>query len=144
MKFSKNFERDYNWYYKYRHEFNFCGSLNPKHIAIPDINGNSAKEILYNIDTHGKNNGCCEPELLNELLLCKASINFMIKMWAESRADGTLPLVLFSKQQMFKEYNYVCNEFKNDIDIQQEFELLDWMVEAVEKQKYKFYKYETI
>lgn len=138
MKFSKNFERDYNWYYKYRFEFNFCGSLNPNHVPIPDENGKSAKEVLYNIDTYGKNIGCNESELLNELLLCKASINFMIKMWAETRAEGTLPLIFFSQKEAAEKYKTVFND--SIIDIHTEFELLDWMIAAVERQKYKFYK----
>jgi hypothetical protein len=140
MKFSKNFERDYNWYFKYRFKFDFCGSLNPNHTPIPDENGKTAKEALFSIDTYGKNIGCREPELLNELLLCKASINFMIKMWAETRAEGTLPLIMFSKREAFKRYEVPLTD---EPDIHEEFELIDWMIEAVEKQKYKFYKKST-
>jgi hypothetical protein len=44
----------------------------------------------------------------------------MIKEWAQDRAKGYLPKIEFEK--ITKEYN-----------------LLPWMVEAVEKQKYKFY-----
>jgi hypothetical protein len=42
-------------------------------------------------------------------------------MWAEDRAKGVLPKILF--EELIKE-----------------FELLDWIVEAVEKQKIKNYE----
>ena len=61
-----------------------------------------------------------EPELLNQILLCKASVNFNIKMWAEDRGKGCLGKL----------------EFQNII---KEYELLPWMVEAVENQKLKYY-----
>lgn len=138
MKYSKNFDRDYNWYFKYREEFNFCGSIEPKFKAIEDINGVGAKEALFSIDTHGKNIPTKEPLLLNELLLCKAGINFQIKQWAEGRAEGLLPLVEFSQKEAHLKYGIPIDN--NVLDIQHEYELLDWMIVAVENQKGKFYK----
>jgi hypothetical protein len=151
MKYSKGFERDYNFYLSVLDEFNFCGTLNPKFEAIP--NGTlSAKECFYFIESEGKNKPCSETELLNKLLLTKASINFQIKEWAQSRADGTLPLVEFSKRRAASEYpdtpinedctviEWVNNEPICHRDIETQYGLPEWVVNAVERQKYKFYK----
>ena len=60
-------------------------------------------------------------------------------MWAESRVDGTLPLCLFSQRIAKEKYsNYKFND--DIIDMETELELLPWMVEAVENQKFKFYE----
>jgi hypothetical protein len=121
MKFSKNFERDYNWYYKYRETFTFSGSMPRKIENSPS--GKSAKECFHLYDSQGKIAPCREPDLLSEILLCKESVNFQIKEWAQDRAIGYLPLV----------------EFETIIE---EYELLEWMVNAVERQKCKYYKIE--
>jgi hypothetical protein len=176
MKYSDNFERDYNWYLKYHKLFNFSGTMEdlptkkemnkrtyvvvyrsakkdnkwepfqilskapiksfPKEllikskgilyryktkivsekVAIPK-DKLSAKECFYNIDTNGVLYNCKEPALLKKLFKCKGSINFNIKMWAEDRWKGWLG--------------------KNEFDeIANELELLDWMVDAVEQQKF--------
>lgn len=116
MNYSKNFERDYNWYLKHKNEFKFCGTRIPKYTAISDNEGYSAKEVFYSIDSQGKNLKCREPELLNNLLLCKASINFHIKaLWSEGIKDGST--------KAFELIN--------------EFELLDWMVESLKNQVMK-------
>ena len=96
-KYSSNFERDYSFYLLNKDIFNFCGTLIPKHSAISNENGKTAKEVFYSIDSQGKNIPCKEPELLNELLLCKGGVNFQIKLWAEGRADGTLPGIEFEE-----------------------------------------------
>lgn len=58
---------------------------------------------------------CREPELLSELLMCKASVNFHIKMWA----DGMKREILFEK----------------DLDeIQQSYGCPDWVTTAVKNQ----------
>lgn len=118
-KYSKNFERDWNWYLKYKSVFIFDGAIN-REIKEDLINGKTAKECFYIFDSQGKMPPTKEKEILLQILKCKGSINFNIKMWAEDRAKGYLPKI----------------EFQNIIE---EFELLDWMVEAVEKQKYKYY-----
>jgi hypothetical protein len=112
-KYSDNFERDNKFYFENIKHFNFCGTLTPKFEAIEDVNGKNAKEVFYLIDSTGKNYPTCEPKLLNELLMCKASVNFHIKQWAEGRADGTLPF----------------SEFAGD------GEALEWKIEIV-KHKY--------
>ena len=124
-KYSSNFERDYSFYLLNKDIFNFCGTLIPKQSAISDENGKTAKEVFYSIDSQGKNIPCKEPELLNELLLCKGGVNFQIKLWAEGRADGTLPSIEFE-------------------EIMTEFSCPDWVWDAVERQKEKLYKQKGI
>ena len=120
MKYSENFERDYNVYVNNAENFKFCGTLKPKFEAIPK-GIKSAKEVFYTIDSRGINIPTAEPELLNDLLLCKASLNFHIKMWAEGRADATLP-------------------YWELLEIQKEFNLPDWVIVATERQKLKIKK----
>lgn len=137
MKYSKENERDYNFYFNNRSHFIFAGTFEPKHKAIFSETGVDAKQAFFSIDNNGKNIPTREPELLNELLLCKASVNFNIKMWAESRADGTLPLILFSKRKVRELYN---NDDDCGMDIETEFNLPSWVIEAVENQKGKYYE----
>lgn len=118
MKFSKNFERDWNWYFKYKDIFTFSGSPNKK-IEI-DLKY-SAKEAFYLYDSQGKTVGCVEPKLLQKIFKCKESVNFQIKEWSQDRAKGYLPKIEFNK-------------------IIEEYELLDWMAAAVERQKFKYVK----
>ena len=40
------------------------------------------------------------------------------------------------KKKDFEKYGLVFNDYKT---IQEEYELLDWMIDAVEKQKYQYY-----
>ena len=120
MKYSKNFDRDWNWYVKYKDDFTFSGSLNRK-LIIDFHKGKSAKECFFILDSQGKLNPTNEPELLNKVIKCKESINFQIKEYAQDRAKGYLPRIEFDK-------------------IIKEFELIEWMIKAVEKQKYKYYE----
>lgn len=114
-KYSQNFERDYNWYLKYKDIFVFDASArSDKVIHSPD--GKNAKECFFIFDSRGKIAPTSEPELLESIYKCKGSINFQIKEWAEDRSKGWLGY----------------NEFESII---KEFELLDWMVKAVENQK---------
>jgi hypothetical protein len=142
MKYSNNFERDYNWYIKWKDVFNFCGSDDENDKVIFDINGKSAKECFYLHDSTGKILPTLEPELLYSLYKCKGSINFHIKMWAESRGKFEMGSAEFSiegkkkKKKDFEKYGLVFNDYKT---IQEEYELLDWMIDAVEKQKYQYY-----
>lgn len=131
MKYSKNFERDYNFYLNSMGNFDFCGTLNPKFEAIP--NGTkSAKECFYFIDSEGKNYPTSEPELLNKLLLTKASVNFQIKEWAQGLADFTLPLYELSQK-------IAGTSFLDIRDIQTEYNLPDWVIKATYNQKWQFY-----
>ena len=86
MKYSENFERDYNWYLKYKDIFNFDGTSEylDKHnnsIFIEDNEkGLSAKECFYIYDSQGKVSSCREIELYKQIHKCKGSINFNIKI----------------------------------------------------------------
>jgi hypothetical protein len=152
IKYSKGFERDYNFYLKNLDEFNFCGTLNPKHAAIYSPTGMSARQCFYYIESQGKNKPCKEPELLNSLLLTKASVNFQIKEWAAGRADETLPLVEFSKRHMAKQYPdvsidenckvlaWVNNNPVYHRDIETQYGLPEWVIDATEKQKVKLWR----
>ena len=117
MKYSKSFERDYNFYYNNRNVFNFCGGQT-NYQAVPDEKGFSAKECLFSIDSNGRNIPCFEPELLNELLLCKASVNFNIKLWADGVKRGTLLSM-------------------DLLEIQQDYNCPIWVIEAVINQSKK-------
>lgn len=112
MKYSTNFERDYEWYLKYKHIFTFDGNVNTKDKVVFSETGKSAKECFYVFDSQGKIIPTNEPELLFELHKCKGSINFNIKMWVEGISEGT----------------FVISEFIN------EYELLQWMIKAIENQ----------
>jgi hypothetical protein len=119
MKYSKNFERDYTWYVNNSSIFTFDGHLSRE--VKYDEKGYSAKYCFYKFDSEGILPDTFEPEHLKLLFKCKGSINFMIKEWAQDRAKGYLPKIEFEK-------------------IAEEYNLLPWMVEAVENQKYKYYE----
>jgi hypothetical protein len=143
MKFSNNFNKSYDSYINLIGIFDFCGTISPTFEAIK--NGNkSAKECFYFIESQGKNYPCFEPELLNKILFTKASINFQIKQWAECRAEGTLPLMEFSKRLAYDKYGtsftdfhvleWVNGEPVYFDDIESQFNLPGWVLRAVENQ----------
>lgn len=142
-KYSKGFERDYKFYLNGISRFTFCGTLSPTFEAIHDTNGKTAKEVFFMIESTGKNHPTCEPELLNSLLLCKASVNFMIKQWAEGRADGTLPFHEFAgdgetlewEESEFNGERSVKPVYKKSLAV--EYGLPEWAIRAVEMQKVK-------
>src|SRR5574343_1051794 len=158
-KYSPNFERDWGFYVSNVDNFTFCGTLIPKYTAIPSDSGKTAKDVFYDIDSKGKNSPCCEPELLNKVLLCKASVNFHIKQWAEGRADSTLPRHEFSGNgetlhwdveiKRHKYFYWLPNIMKRWFNIMdkkipvpvyrksivEQYGLPDWVVTAVENQK---------
>lgn len=124
MKISKKIERDYAWYLKWKDTFVFDGTAEyvdrkGKSIFVYDEMGLSAKECFAIYDSKGKISPCREIELYKQIHKCKGSINFNIKIWAEDRGKGWLGK----------------NEFMETIAI--EYELLDWMINAVEQQRMK-------
>ncbi len=121
MKFSKNFDRDFNWYIKVRNFFDFSGAIPEK--IIFDKKGISGKEAFLKYDAEGKLLPTKHPILLSKLILVKGGVNLHIKMYAEDRASGLLPLI---------EFRALCIKLKAPY----------WFREAVEKQKHKYY-YET-
>jgi hypothetical protein len=126
MKYSEKFERDWNWYNKYKDVFNFDGVqhyYNKKgdSIIINKEDGFTAKECFYKYDSEGKILPCKEPNLLYQVLKCKGSINLHIKMWSEDRANLLL--------------------FKCDLDeLSEQYELLDWQLLAIENQTNRILK----
>lgn len=126
MKYSQRFETDYNWYLKYYNIFNFDAEIcrrnkNGDKVVVSDSNGKSAKECFYLWDSKGLITPCREAEELEKILRCKGAINFNIKMWAEDRGKGFLGKLEFD-------------------EIIKEYKLLDWMINAVEMQKFKQYE----
>lgn len=139
MKYSINFERDYLFYLNNINTFTFCGTLNTKHKAVFNENGKTAKEVFFMIESQGQNKPTCEPELLDKLLLCKASVNFHIKMWAEGCADGTLP-----DNEVFGDgletLEWVNNEPVYVKSLSKRYGFPDWVLTAIYKQRNKILK----
>jgi hypothetical protein len=119
MKYSNNFNRDFNWYLQMRHQFNFSGKDEK---VVYDKDGIDGKKAFLLLDSQGKLKPTRHPNLLKALLKTKGSINLHIKMYAEDRANGRLPKMLFQKEI---------------IDI---IKPPQWFVNAVEQQKYKYYE----
>ncbi|MGL4781287.1 MAG: hypothetical protein ACRCXN_10700 [Bacteroidales bacterium] len=135
MKYSIGFERDYEFYKANVENFNFCGTKTPMYKGIQSDDGFDSKQAFHIIESYGKtfdgyvkertSDGnilncikCTESELLNKILLCKASVNFQIKEWANGIHDCTLT--------------------RRELDaIKTEFNCPDWVIEAVEKQYWK-------
>lgn len=121
-KFKPNFEKDYTFYFNNRYVFTFAGSdVGITYNVVYSDKGKSAKECFHKLDSEGKLLPCREKELLLELLNCKAAVNLQIKLWAQSRAEYTLPLI---ELQEYLEF-YQCP---------------DWVLKAVEAQKTKIIK----
>lgn len=139
QKYSDNFERDYKFYLENISHFKFCGTLTPKFTAISDPKGKSAKEAFYLIDSTGKNYPTFESQILDDILTCKASVNFHIKQWAEGRADGTLPFSEFAGDGETLEWKLENDEpipiYHKSMAIRYGFP--DWVIRAVEQQKIK-------
>lgn len=89
-KYKPRFEKDFLFYYNNRHHFTFAGSLVPEPIFAED--GVDAKQAFWIFDSRGKISPCREPELLQELLICKKAINLQINMWAEGQEDCWIPI----------------------------------------------------
>lgn len=115
-KYSKNFERDWEFYLRVKDTYDFAGK------NIPDIpygeTGLNAKDCFHKFDSYGKVFPCKEPDLLREIFICKASINLHIKLWAAGKADGT-----FVKEDW--------EQVKKDGDFP------EWVVDAFHQQWYK-------
>lgn len=123
IKYTQNFERDFNWYLKMRHIFNFDGASKyidkkGQEIVLYDKTGISGKEAFYHYDSSGKIVPTKHPLMLYSLLKTKGSTNLHVKMFAYDRAEGMFPL------HELKEF---CDSYKSP----------DWFIKAVELQKIK-------
>ena len=108
MKFSKKFNKDWEFYLTNLHRkstdpeydqyldpeqfanqkeymFTFSGSST---VLQPIVeSGYYAKEAFYLMDSKGGTYDCREPELLRDVLVLKKGINFQIKQWVEGYND---------------------------------------------------------
>ena len=93
-RFKKSQQRDFDFFMKNRHKFTFSGvdlSLVPKgEYSVFDC------FILW--DTQGKLLPCENPELLRQIMVCKKSVNFHIKMWVEGYDDMGMPISEYLKE----------------------------------------------
>lgn len=119
-KYSKNFDADFHWYLKMRNTFDFDGRLD-KYDITHDPKGVDGKRAFLLLDSTGQVVPTKHPTMLKRLIKTKGSVNLHIKMYAESRADGCLPKVLFEE---------VCLEYG----------VPEWFILSVEKQKNKILK----
>jgi len=88
MKYSQAFTRDYTFYRANLDTFIFSGKHSPQ--LEWDPLGHAAKWCFYIYDSTGKMLPCWEPGLLQKILVCKASVNLHIKLWAQGIAQGVL------------------------------------------------------
>lgn len=143
-KYSKSFERDFDFYFRNAMHFKFCGTQTHKYKAVFSANGVSAKEAFYNIESKGENTPTTEPYILDMLLLTKASVNFQIKQWAEDRASGYLSKIELS--QRLSEVNVddlILTHTQSGSyyfkDLETYYGLPEWVLNAVENQKKKIW-----
>lgn len=141
--FSPQFERDYTFYLSNKDNFTFAGTdvkkdygiqfsgepepteidengiEKPVPFPIPySPNGKNAKVCFFQLDSTGKCKPCSEPQLLVEILRCKASVNLQIKIWSQSRAEFTL-----SKFEL--------------LEYLEHYQAPEWVFKAIENQKLK-------
>lgn len=126
------------YFISHRHHFTFSGNDIDCNIVYSKSGVDFVKAFRMYDEKGVRSIITRHPTALAVVIKTKASLTFQIKQWAESRADGTLPLDLFSKR-MAREY-YKVPWLTDNIDIETELQLPAWVVNAVETQKNKFYK----
>jgi hypothetical protein len=107
-----------NWYLSARHLFNFDGKISEE--IEYDKNGKDGFNAFYVFDSNGKKEKTKHPNIFQALCKTKGSVNLHIKMYAEDRAKGVLPKMIF-------------DEMITGLKIP------NWFVNAVETQKGKYY-----
>ncbi len=135
VKYSEGFNRDFNWYLSVRRSFNFNGS--PCKDILYDKNGVDGKEAFFMYDSRGDLLPTRHPNILRSLLKTKGSVNLHIKSWAEDRAKGILPKYEFTGDGKTLEWENGKPVYYPNYKIR--FNLPEWVIEAVENQKYKYY-----
>ena len=88
VKYNTAFNRDYNFYLHNLDVFSFAGKPTPS--VLKSSTGASAKRCFHVYDSTGQMEPCREPELLQRLLICKASVNLNIRLWAQGIAQSVL------------------------------------------------------
>jgi len=77
-KYSARFEEDFKFYLDNKEKFNFYGGI----VDLGPYNENiNVKQAFYQFDTYGKVVGCVNPRLLQQIIICKKSVNWHIKEW---------------------------------------------------------------
>jgi hypothetical protein len=112
-RLSTAFERDWAFYTANAAAFDFSGSYPPD--VVHDPAGPNAKRAFHAYDSRGVLQATSEPDLLRRVLVCKASVNLHVRMWAEGVVDGTM----------------LPSDFAQ---IQQDMSPPPWLFEAVERQ----------
>ena len=125
MKYKESFNRDFNWYMSQRKNFSFDGISDylDKHgsnIIVHDRNGVDGKKSFYLWDSQGKITPTKHPNVLEALLKTKGSVNLHIKMYAQSKAEGTL-------------FTFMIDE------LEKEFHAPEWFKLAIIEQSRKYY-----
>jgi hypothetical protein len=112
-------KRDYIFYKNNINHFTFFGNYPPK--IYYNKQGVDAKRAFFIFDTTGKIVSTKEPELFRDLIICKKSVNFHIKMWAEGYDEYTL--------------------LEFDInDIKQDYNCPEWVIKSIKNQAKKLKK----
>ncbi len=88
VKYSTAFNRDFEFYRRNLDLFSFAGKPVPSVIQSPG--GASAKRCFHVYDSTGQITPCREPALLQRLLVCKASVNLNVRLWAQGIKCGVL------------------------------------------------------
>jgi hypothetical protein len=125
-KYNQKFLNDIKFYLRVRNIFDFDGKAhyhNKKgnNIIQYDKNGVDGIEAFHGFDSCGIIQPTKHPNILHTLLKIKGGVNLHIKMYAESRAEGTLSLT---------ELRCMCIKHKTP----------SWFMEAIENQKMKYWK----
>lgn len=171
MKYSKGFERDFSFYMRNLKVFTFCGTAEyeSSFAFVHDRSGLTAKDAFFLIESRGRKhfsdtvNGqfgqgqhvvrTRHVNLLSRLFLVKSSINFHIKQWAEGRTDGTLPLSELSKKRCEEIYGsrpdgktlaWVNGNPVYYEDLQEQYGLPEWVIDAVDKQFIAMAQYKVL
>lgn len=129
MKYSKNFDAQFDFYFRMKKKFDFSGDyLRPKNAStVHDIltidyrkDGVDAKQAFFTFESTGKLLPTKHPLLFHSLLKCKASANFHIKLYAQDRANGFL------------------SRYELEQEIYAEVDPPQWFKDAVENNMIKF------
>lgn len=85
-KYSRAYQRDFEFYSANVGRFAFCG----RSVPVPDRGSMTVKKAFLVYDSQGKLMPCVDPASLAALIACKASVNFHIKLWAQGVKQGVL------------------------------------------------------
>lgn len=93
MKYTKNFNRDWDFYLNHSDMFTFSGA-SPK-VFEYDPDGPDAKETFYRWESDCVLVPTKEPELLQRIHITKGSVNFHIRQWVEGFEDFMEPIEFY-------------------------------------------------